>query len=71
MKAGSEMALPFLFQNCKDLLSIYTREWFLNSQDVQWIYDPARYGGFFILLMVGIMVGLIYIISKKGSSQYS
>ena len=24
--------------NCKDLLSIYSREWFLKYQGVQWIY---------------------------------
>jgi hypothetical protein len=24
--------------NCKDLLSIYSRDWFLKDEDVRWIY---------------------------------
>ena len=34
------MALFFLFQNFRCLLSIMTHEWFLKGSHVQWICEP-------------------------------
>ena len=51
--------------NCKELLSIYSRESFLKYQDVHWTYKPLHPGGFFIAKSVGNTVGKEFFKHKK------